>query len=86
MKTITIDSMMKISNVPTKFNFDKERNKKTSIPLSKLINNLKDNIFYCNWEGGYLDTEENILYICKVAKLKIVCKDYVRMFIILEKK
>lgn len=67
-------------------NFDKTRTEKCSIPLSKLFNNLKKDIFYCNFNGGYVDIKENILCICEIYNLKVVYLDYVRMIAFLESK
>ncbi len=95
MKTITFDSMTRLDEIMYKNKilqnnprpkFEKLRAEKTSIPLSKLFDNLKENVFYSNFHGGYIDTKENILYICELYELKVVCWDYIRMLVVLEKK
>lgn len=95
MKTITFDSMTRLDksiyrnkilqNNPRP-NFEKLRAEKTSIPLSKLFDKLKENIFYCNFDGGYIDTKENILQIYKTYNLKVVYWDYIRMLAFVETK
>lgn len=78
------ESIINISRKNSRPSFEEIRAEKKAIPLSQLMNNLKENIFYSNLSGGYFDSKENILWICKQFNMKVVCWDYVRMLAVLE--
>ena len=78
------ESIINMSRKKSRPSFEEIRAEKKAIPLSQLMNNLKENIFYSNLSGGYFDSKENILLICKQYNMKIVYWDYVRMLAVLE--
>jgi len=49
------------------------------ITISKLNENLKTNVFYCDILGGYFGTKETIEEVLKLFNLKITIIDYVKM-------
>jgi len=49
------------------------------ITISKLNENLKTNVFYCDIIGGYFGTKETIKEVLKLHNLKITTIDYVKM-------
>lgn len=80
------ESTIIMSRKNSRPSFKEIRAEKKAIPLSQLTKNLKENIFYSNLCGGYFDSKENIILICKQFNMKVVCWDYVRMLAVLESK